>query len=128
MIDRSIKSLKLNGFFLLGPRVVGKTTLLESLCLGEPIILIKLLDPEIESESLRSPSLLRERVEQTKPKRVIIDEVQKVPQILNVVNMLIEKYKQIQFIMTGSSARKLKRGAANPKGINGKEVGVKNLP
>jgi predicted AAA+ superfamily ATPase len=43
----------------------------------------------------------------------VIDEVQKIPKILDVVHLLIEKHKKIQFIMTGSSVRKLKRGAAN---------------
>ena len=61
----------------------------------------------------RNPDLLTELIEENSYKRVIIDEVQKIPKILDVVQLEITKNKNIQFILTGSSARKLRKGAAN---------------
>lgn len=61
-----------------------------------------------------NPELLRERLlANPNQKTVIIDEVQKVPNILNVVHSLIEEKKHVQFILTGSSSRKLLRGGVN---------------
>jgi len=100
--------------FLWGPRKTGKTSLLrdqfpESIC-------IDLLQTDTFLEYSKSPFLLRERLFAQKDKAtrrpVIIDEVQKVPQLLDEVHWLIEN-SEINFILCGSSARKLKRGQAN---------------
>lgn len=61
----------------------------------------------------RNPDELSNALETKKFKRVVIDEVQKAPKILDVVHREIEKRKNLQFILTGSSARKLKRGSAD---------------
>lgn len=98
---------------LLGPRGTGKSTLIHAALKKEKSILwIDLLKPEDEERFIDRPSLLTDLVQAQKFKIVVIDEVQKVPKILDVVHELIES-KGIQFILTGSSARKLKRGSAN---------------
>jgi predicted AAA+ superfamily ATPase len=100
--------------FLWGPRKTGKTTLLRAQF--PQSIFIDFLQTDTFIEYIKSPFLLRERLlakkEQVKKHPVIIDEVQKVPQILDEVHWLIEN-QRINFILCGSSARKLKRGQAN---------------
>ena len=116
---RRIINIPINkSFFLFGPRGTGKTTLIEQVYLpaysSGQVWSLTLLDPDSEEAYRRRPDLLRERVEamQPRPAVVVIDEVQKIPELLDVVHFLIEKYK-ITFVLTGSSARKLKRGGAN---------------
>jgi len=100
--------------FLWGPRKTGKTTYLKS---AFPHSLIyDLLQTDLFLELTKRPFLLREQllVAESDPLKepVIIDEVQKVPQLLDEVHWLIEN-KRLRFILCGSSARKLKRGKAN---------------
>ncbi|MBC7464889.1 MAG: ATP-binding protein [Bdellovibrio sp.] len=73
-----------------------------------------LLDDEVEERLSKNPNLLRSDIEgkKIKPKWVVIDEVQKIPRLLDVIQSLIVKDK-IKFILTGSSARKLKINGAN---------------
>jgi predicted AAA+ superfamily ATPase len=116
MIDRTIKLPQSNSFFLFGPRGVGKTTLLrERIPAGKNLLAIDLLDLDEETLYLRQPIRLRETVEARGKELewVFIDEIQKIPPLLDVVHLLIEKHKKIHFALTGSSARKLKRGKAN---------------
>lgn len=96
--------------FLFGPRMTGKTSLIRNL---PKVAIIDLLDPEQELRLRQSPSLFWEEI-QTVPKNslVVVDEVQKVPTLLNYVQKGIEELG-LRFILTGSSARKLKRGGAN---------------
>ena len=100
--------------FLWGPRKTGKTTLLRAQF--PQSIFIDFLKTDLFFEYTKSPFLLRERLlakgEQAAKYPVIIDEVQKVPQVLDEVHWLIEN-QGINFILCGSSARKLKRGQAN---------------
>ena len=100
--------------FLWGPRKTGKTTLLREHF--PQSIFIDFLRTDIFLEYTKSPFLLRERLlargEQAEKYPVIIDEVQKVPQVLDEVHWLIEN-QGLNFILCGSSARKLKRGQAN---------------
>lgn len=118
MIRRLLNIPKNKSFFLFGPRGTGKTTLIEQVYLPayppDQVWSLTLLDPDTEEAYRRRPALLKERIEamQPRPALVFIDEVQKIPQLLDVVHFLIEKYK-ITFALTGSSARKLKRGGAN---------------
>lgn len=94
-------------FFLFGPRGTGKTTLIRH-TLPE-VTVINLLEIRTFREYLKNPSLIRE---QKLTPIVVIDEVQKLPEILDEVHNLIET-KKLTFLLTGSSARKLKRGGAN---------------
>ncbi len=100
--------------FLWGPRKTGKTTLLRELF--PESIFIDFLKTDTFLDYSKSPFLLRERLlsqkDRAKNHPVIIDEVQKVPQVLDEVHWLIEN-SAISFILCGSSARKLKRGQAN---------------
>ena len=94
-------------YFLFGPRGTGKSTWLK---LHYPKALyIDLLTPASFREFSSQPERLVHLVEGQKQKTVIIDEVQKVPQLLPVVHQLIEKKTGLKFILTGSSARKLKK-------------------
>lgn len=71
-----------------------------------------MLDPTEEERFALQPQILSELIARQKPRWVIIDEVQKNPKLLDVVHREIEKRSAL-FVLTGSSARKLKRGAAN---------------
>ncbi len=95
--------------FLWGPLKVGKSHWIHSHLKNNPII--DLLQTDIFVEYASKPSLLRERFSDEK-KLIVIDEIQKVPDLLNEVHWLIENKKK-SFLLTGSSARKLKRGQAN---------------
>lgn len=102
--------------FLFGARGTGKSTLLEHQFTLEQVLWINLLDPEIEQTYALDPSRLLREVLALPPSitHVILDEIQKIPKLLDVVHLLIEKHRIPQyFILTGSSARKLKAGGAN---------------
>lgn len=79
----------------------------------DPFIL-NLLDPAVEDFYAKAPKRLEQELlaRKKRPDWVVIDEVQKVPRILDMVHLMIEKYR-FKFLLTGSSARKLKRGGAN---------------
>ena len=100
--------------FLWGPRKTGKTSYLKKHFPNS--LIYDFLKTDLFIEMSKNPALLRERI-LSKDKNVlmypvILDEVQKVPQILDEVHWLIEN-KGLRFILCGSSARKLKRGHAN---------------
>jgi len=99
-------------YFLLGPRGTGKSTWLKKQYPNA--YWIDLLDPEafrfFSAGAERLRQILSEIPEQ---KIVVIDEVQKVPDLLNIVHSLIEEKKGYQFILTGSSARKLRKHGVN---------------
>ncbi len=100
--------------FLFGPRQVGKSSLLKTLF--PEAIYYDLLKSDLFLRLSKSPHLLREELLAQDPKGpIIIDEIQKIPLLLDEVHYLIEE-KQFKFILTGSSARKLKRGGANMLG------------
>lgn len=101
-------------FFLFGPRGVGKSTLLKARLDPNESFYLDLLDSDLEDRFLRRPSDLYAIVQALPDKilYVIIDEVQKVPKLLDEVHRLIESTGKI-FVLTGSSARKLKHGGAN---------------
>lgn len=97
-------------FFLWGPRQVGKTCLLEKMYSNAAQI--NLLKSEEFAAYQAEPRLLRERILQNKWSFVVIDEIQKVPQLLDEVHFLIEKHKTV-FALCGSSARKVRANHAN---------------
>lgn len=100
--------------FLWGPRKTGKTTYLKSHFPAS--IVYDFLETDRFIEFSKKPSLLREELSAKEPDvlkhPIILDEVQKVPQILDEVHWLIEN-KGLSFILCGSSARKLRRGHVN---------------
>jgi predicted AAA+ superfamily ATPase len=100
--------------FLWGPRKTGKTTQLKAAFPGS--ITYDMLQTDLFLELSKRPFLLREQLLAADPRRlkepIIIDEVQKVPLLLDEIHWLIEN-KGVRFILCGSSARKLKRGKAN---------------
>ena len=99
-------------FFLFGPRGTGKSTWLQPL--RDKAIWIDLLDPESCRLFQARPERLLERIAaQPHAVDVVIDEIQKVPALLDVIHHLVESNRPLRFILTGSSARKLRRGAAN---------------
>ena len=118
MIQRLIQCSKTKSFFLFGGRATGKSVYLQKqwsqLFNKNDLLWIDLLDPEKERELNLRPSLLQEQIMalKKKPRFIVIDEVQKAPKLLDVVHYLIQK-KGLRFALTGSSIRKLKRGAAN---------------
>lgn len=95
--------------FLWGPRKVGKSYWIRQTLPQAP--LIDLLKTDEFAEYSSRPSLLRERFQDSK-NLIVIDEIQKVPALLDEIHWLIEN-KHLSFLLTGSSARKLKRGHAN---------------
>jgi predicted AAA+ superfamily ATPase len=98
-------------FFLFGPRQVGKSTLLRTV---PALVSLDLLDPEARLAYTRRPALLAEQLHPLRPSgTVIIDEIQRAPDLLDVVQQLMEERPKLRFIMSGSSARKLRRGTAN---------------
>lgn len=100
--------------FLWGPRKTGKSTYLKKQFPDS--VRYDFLDTDLFLEFSRRPALLRERLlaknEEHLKHPIILDEVQKIPAILDEVHGLIEN-KGLRFILCGSSARKLKRGKAN---------------
>lgn len=114
MLPRLLKPLESNSFLLLGPRGSGKTTLLRTFFEGRSTLWIDLLNPKVADTYTLSPETLAAEIRSASAtlQWVIIDEVQKIPVLLDVVHQIIES-KQIKFALTGSSARKLKRGGAN---------------
>lgn len=100
--------------FLWGPRKTGKSSFLKE---AFPDSLVyDFLKTDLFMSYVKTPSLFREQLLARDPgqlkRPIILDEVQKIPQILDEVHWLIEN-SQMQFILCGSSARKLKRGQAN---------------
>ena len=114
MIDRLSKPLENNSFFLFGARGTGKSTLLKSFFATKKVIWIDLLDPEQEDRYSRRPQELRELVvaREKDISWIVIDEIQKVPRLLDLVHHLIEEENAL-FALTGSSARKLKSNSVN---------------
>lgn len=114
MIRRACKLSKTNSFFLFGPRGSGKTTLLSQEFSARDTIFIDLLDPETYDTLIidRRRFLALIDQEKNKGKRVVIDEVQKIPELLDIVHSQIQKRKR-QFVLTGSSSRRLKQKGTN---------------
>ncbi len=95
---------------LLGPRQAGKSTLVAGL---KPELTINLADEMEFLTHSSQPDELGKLIEQLKAKTIFLDEVQRLPRILNSVQALADRDKNLKFFLTGSSARKLKRGGAN---------------
>lgn len=110
MFRRICNPLQSRSFFLFGARSTGKSTLLRALPYFDERAYIDLLDYEVLDAYAREPKRLE--LLSGQHEWVFIDEIQKIPKLLNTVHKLMEKSKN-KFALTGSSARKLKRGGAN---------------
>ncbi len=113
MFKRIVKYSKSRSFFLFGARATGKSTLLRSLFTEDSSLYIDLLDPVIDDRLANNPAELISIINAHSDKKwIIIDEIQRIPKLLDVVHQLSAD-KSLKFALTGSSARKLKRGQAN---------------
>lgn len=99
-------------FFLLGPRQTGKTTTLTKIFSSLDHFALNLMETKERLKFERNPSLLSEEVLASGKKRIFVDEVQKVPSVLDDIQVLIDREKRV-FALTGSSARKLRRKSVN---------------
>lgn len=115
-MDRILKLPKKHSFFLFGPRQVGKTTLIKASFDSKTCLFYDLLIPEEYRRLRLNPGRFRDEIvyREKKYTHVFIDEVQKLPEILDEIHYLLENTQNPPyFILTGSSARKLKRSNAN---------------
>ena len=110
MYKRLINPPKNKSFFLFGPRGTGKTTWLKSNF--KEAVYLNLLEAETFNDLLARPDRLKKFIPPNFDNWIILDEVQKIPQLLNEAHHLIED-KKYKFILTGSSARKLKNKDVN---------------
>ncbi len=110
MYSRLIEPPKEKSFFLFGPRGTGKTTWVKTKF--AKALYLDLLEAELFNDLLANPQRLENFIPKNFKDWVILDEIQRIPELLNEVHRLIEKSKY-KFILTGSSARKIRR-----KGVN----------
>lgn len=101
--------LRRKSHFLLGPRQTGKTTLIQQQLPGA--VVYDLLDSSLFLSLSQNPGRLAEELTPT-TELVAIDEIQRLPELLNEVHRLIEQ-RGVRFLLTGSSARKLRGGGVN---------------
>ena len=127
MFKRSILSRIKNSasYLILGPRQTGKSTLLSNISVSYKL---DLLIQDKFFQFNKDPDLLYKEITslQDKSSTVWIDEIQKIPALLDVVHKLMFEFPNLKFILSGSSARKLKRGAANLLG--GRAIDLKMHP
>ncbi|MCK5510890.1 ATP-binding protein [Candidatus Parcubacteria bacterium] len=107
---RIIQTTKSNSFFLFGPRGTGKTSWLKKNF--KDALYFDLLDSATYRKLLANPESLSKLIPNGFNNWIIIDEIQRIPELLNEAHRLIEN-KKYKFILTGSNARKLRK-----KGIN----------
>jgi predicted AAA+ superfamily ATPase len=114
MVNRDIKPLISRSFFIFGARGVGKSTWLRTHFDLKNVLCINLLDPEVHENFLLRPKRLQEVLDlpSNQEKIVIIDEIQRVPALLDIIHNELSLHKRI-FVLTGSSARKLKQTGVN---------------
>jgi len=103
--------LAMKSFFLFGPRATGKTTLIRQQ-LAETATIIDLLDSRYFLRLSSAPHELESIIAAAPADIIVIDEIQRIPELLNEIHRLIES-QNLTFLLTGSSARKLRRGKAN---------------
>lgn len=114
MIPRNLNLKKYHSsLFLFGPRQVGKTFLIKHTL--SPDIFINLLQHNEFLRYAKDVSLLSREVKALNKDKglIVVDEIQRCPELLNEVQLVMEDKPELQFILTGSSARKLKRSGVN---------------
>jgi predicted AAA+ superfamily ATPase len=104
---------------LFGPRGVGKTAWLQQQL--PDALFFDMLDNQVYTQLLAAPQRLGERIPQDHKDWVVVDEIQRVPELLNEVHRLTESRK-LRFTLTGSSARKLRGRGSEPAGGPGRAV------
>lgn len=117
MFKRLLSPLLNRSFFLFGARSTGKSTFIREQLALKNAKVFDFLKPRLADRFLRDPSLLTAEFAEWETKGtqvdwIVLDEVQKIPELLDVVQDLIES-RGTKFVLTGSSSRKLKRGGAN---------------
>jgi predicted AAA+ superfamily ATPase len=114
MITRTLNYPESNSFFLFGPRGVGKTTSLDRYYSKKDTLFIDLLDPDTFDNFILDKSNFKSLIDsdENKVKRVVIDEIQKIPELLDIIHSRIQKDKRL-FVLTGSSSRRLKQKGTN---------------
>lgn len=123
MYDRVLnlrEQLTRRSMFLFGPRQTGKSTLLKQLFPGA--VLYDLLQADTFRELAARPELVRQRL--GPEKLVIVDEIQRLPALLNEVHSMLSGDRTLRFVLTGSSARSLRRGGVN---LLGGRAGIARL-
>ncbi len=95
---------------LLGPRQVGKSTLIKQL---QPDLIVNLADQADYLSFSSNPSEIKDRISESNPRTVFIDEIQRLPSLLNTLQVILDNKSPPLFFLSGSSARKLRRGKAN---------------
>lgn len=110
MYSRLLRPPKGKSFFLFGPRGTGKTTWVKSEF--PRALYLDLLEAELFNDLLANPQRLERLIPKGFRDWIVIDEVQKIPSLLDEVHRLMER-DRLRFILTGSSARKLRRGGHN---------------
>lgn len=117
-INRNVdlcKILENKSLFLFGPRQTGKSSFIKNQLMNNDIAMFwTLLDGRLRLKVLADPSILRQEVEVRNLRDciIIIDEIQKCPELLDEVHFLIEE-RNLRFLLTGSSARKLRNSGVN---------------
>ncbi len=122
MYSRNFSLKSINSYFIYGARGTGKTSWLKNAFSKVPYF--DLLDASTLFDLKSNPKNLIKRIGDDYAGQVIIDEIQKYPELLDEIHRLIEERKNLQFILTGSSARKLRK--ANTNLLAGRAL-VKNL-
>lgn len=115
-------------YFLLGPRQTGKSTLLKQFVDKDHYF--DLLKPSLFAELNARPEALVEMIQalpgvggkNEKRQYIVIDEIQKLPNLLDTVQYLIGFHKNLCFILTGSSARKLRKAGQNLLGGRARKI------
>ena len=114
MIPRSCQLPRKQSFFLFGARGTGKTTLLRQFFSEKDSLFIDLLDIQLFDQLTLDPSRFQALIDSPKNrgKRVIVDEIQRIPRLLDVAHQQIQSRKR-QFVLTGSSSRRLRQKGTN---------------
>jgi predicted AAA+ superfamily ATPase len=117
MINRIFKPLLSKSFFIFGARGTGKSTWIRNSFKPDTAITINMISAQDSSQYLGRPEQFKQMLDYHRPNSkiewIVVDEIQKDPALLDLVHDEIESHKRYKFVMTGSSARKLKRGGAN---------------
>lgn len=112
-------------FFLFGPRLTGKSTLLKTnYSTSKEVLYIDLLDTTDLMRYLRDTAAFYREIKaaQKETPIIIVDEIQKIPLLLNEIHRLLEEFPHLRFIMSGSSARKLKKNEGRSPGRPGTDM------